>query len=244
MKLEDLKTHMDEHGFVLTDHCDSTLFSGLIGSTGVRVNITAAEKSPGEWLRRPTTYPECWGCGKSRSTISRDMLLGVYWYAWAAGDLPLLERMWRYGVTHFWRMGRGRWFGADTLMNTAMISTLAQMIYQLGGKNHWIARRLPTWWSVTADPDKYYVNRLTALHLMLRKRVWGRLGAQANHVTQALYHKWPTNAMFCAAAGKYGLARFELQENRPQGIHSQEEYPIEAEFTKWYLTPPADYSIL
>lgn len=220
-----LDIKQDQHGFVATDHCDSTLFSGMLSAGGMRVNMTAAEKSPGEWLRRPTSYPECWGCGKSRSTISRDMLLGVYWDAWRHGDLPMLERLWRYGVKHGWRMGKGRWFGADTVMNTAMISTLAQMIYRLGGENHWIARRLPTFWSVK---DEHYKNRLTALHLGLRREVFGPLGWYARDTVLELAELFPDNPLFLWAAGhRYKYVLDKGIEYRPSGIHSPDEYVYE-----------------
>lgn len=219
----------DPHGFVLTEHCDSTFFSGLLGASGYQVDMTAAEVGPGQWLRRPTSYPECWGCGKSRSTISRDMLLGVYWWAWEHQDLGLLERMWDYGVRHFWRMGRGRYWGADTIMNPAMISTLAQMIYVLGGKNHWVARRLPTWWSVTQKPGQFYVNRLTAIHLILRREIYGQLGWQAQLTTWDLANTWKDNPLFQLAAGQ----KIRKPGGIPSGVHSPEEYPIEWEFVSY-----------
>jgi len=223
----------DQHGFVLTDHCDSTLFSGLLGASGYRVDMTAAEVGPGHWLRRPTSYPECWGCGKSRSTISRDMLLGVYWWAWANKDRGVLERMWDYGVSHFWLMCRGRMFGMDTVMNPAMIATLAELIYRLGGKNHWFARRLPTWWSVTEDPSKYYVNRLTALHLGLRLALGMPVGLQGSRNLAKMRKLWPDNPLFAWACRHIAAARNLVRvDTIPSGVHSADEYPIEREFVR------------
>lgn len=141
-----LPSALDPHGFADVAHCDSTTFSGLLGASGVDVELLAAEKSPGEWLRRPKSYPECWASGESRSTISRDALLSVMWWAWTHGDLATLERVWDYGVTHGWRMGRGRLSGADTLANPNLVALLAHSIYALGGRpSAWALAIIPAW---------------------------------------------------------------------------------------------------
>jgi hypothetical protein len=220
----------DQFGFVDTGHCDSTLFSGMISSAGKQVDMIAAESEPGRWFRRPTEYPECWATGKSRSTISRDMLLGVYWHAWVYKDLPMLERLWEFGEANFWRMGEGRLAGADTVMNSSMISTLAQMILVLGGEDHFISRNLPVSWSVFEEPFK---NRLTAIHLMLRQEAFGDLGSQAESVLRELAEKYHDNPLFLAAAGLTNSAVVILNkgwEVIPSGTHSPKEYPYEWTF--------------
>lgn len=224
---------VDSWGFVDTAKCDSTLFTGMVSAGGKRADLTAAERSPGEWLRRPIDYPECWENGKSRSTISRDMILGVYLHAWKYKDLKMLERLWEYGEENFWRMGDGRLKGADTIMNSAMISTLAEMIYQLGGENHFISRNLPVVWSVTEEDGQFYINRLTALHLILRREAYGDLSAQAEAVLQTLAETWSDNPLFLYAAGYKSSALHRLNKGWewiPGGVHSAHEYMYEWTF--------------
>ena len=232
-KYDSVPLDVDSWGFVDTGKCDSTLFTGMISAGGKRADLVAAEVEPGKWYRRPIDYPECWEHGKSRSTISRDMLLGVYWHAWVHEDRDMLERLWEYGENNFWRMGDGRLKGADTVMNSAMISTLAQMIYALGGENRFISRNLPVVWSTTTEDGQFYVNRLTALHLLLRKEAYGELSVQAEAVLDTLVNKWPSNPLFLYAAGYKSKAVRVLNlgwEDVPTGTHSTHEYIYEWTF--------------
>lgn len=225
----------DQHGFVETTKCDSLFFSGLLSASGYKVEIEAAEIESGKWLRRPVSYAECYTAGESRSTISRDQLLGVYWHAWTHKDLDMLERMWDYGVNHLWVMGEGRLAGADTVMNAAMISTLAEMIYQLGGENHAISRNLPVIWDVKEN-ESLYVNRLTALHLGLRKQVYGNIGRQAEQTLQKLVELWPDNPLFRWAIGDICGARHYLTLNKiPSGVHNPDEYIFEKAFVAYQV---------
>jgi len=205
----------------------------MVSAGGAEVEVEAAEESSGRWNRRPTSYPECWASGESRSTISRDMLLGVYWHAWTHRDLALLERLWDYGYAHAWKMGDGRLAGADTVMNTAMISTLAEMIYKLGGKNHFISRQLGAKWGVAVQEGQEFRNRLTALHLGLRREVFGHLSQSSERILEQLVVRWPDNPLFLWAHRQYVAAARELEKGYdrvPSGIHSPSEYQYEWTF--------------
>lgn len=225
-----LQIEQDEYGFVESDKCDSLLLSALISSAGYAVDISAAEDDPGHWYRRPLGYAECYASGESRSTISRDQLLGLYWHIWAHQDLGMANRLWAYGQSHFWRMGEGRLGGADTVMNPAMISTLAQMIYRMGGRSH-KERLLPVIWSMTTEPGQLYRNRLVALHLGLRRELYGNVGLQADRVLGQLRQTWPDNPLFAWAAGNtcnaLGLA---TNGTIPSGVHNSDEYVYEKIF--------------
>lgn len=48
-------------GFIEHKHCDSLLFSGLVGCVpGVEVDITRAQETPGRWLRKPDYLGSCY----------------------------------------------------------------------------------------------------------------------------------------------------------------------------------------
>lgn len=197
-----LPTIQDADGFVYTDHCDSVLFSGLVGAAGVPVKLTAAEDPDkfGRWYRRPTAYPECWATGNSRSTISRDMLLGVVWWAWSNDDLLTLERLWDYGESRSWFMGDDDVGGFHTVLNPTMIRLLAQSIYVLGGDNHEWARLLPYDWS--GDKTDFEAH-LKVLQILLAGELEGGIDDDALGALAAQATRQPSNPLFQAAYHKY-----------------------------------------
>lgn len=126
----------DAHGFILSDECDSTLFTGLLGTLKeFDVDLTKAQnQDTGQWFRRPTTgvdpcYPD-----HSKSSISKDMFVGILWYAWKTNNLSILRGIWQYGKSHDWYMGQGDI--SRVYFVPALQSTLAKMIYALGGEDH------------------------------------------------------------------------------------------------------------
>lgn len=142
----------------------------------------------------------------------------------------MLERLWKYGEDNGWVMGQGRLEGADTIMNPSMISTLAQLIYRLGGADN-SSRHIPTFWGVKRDSDSFYVNRLTALHLVLRREAYGYLGLQAQRTAKVLAETWPTNPLMVLVANnqcKAGKLAASIQV--PPGVHSDTEYVYERIF--------------
>ena len=207
----------DEHGFIYTHECDSTLFSGLLGAAGVPVDLTAAEdpEVPGRWYRRPVSLPECWESGKSRSTISRDMLLGVFWWAWVEGRLDVLERIWDYGERRSWFMGDGRLGGFDTLLVPTHISTLAQLIYRLGGEDRTSWRLLPVSFSSDCEGFKCHIR---ALHIALRHEAYGETGYLTQRTMFSILQRNPGRPLLAviyqsvSGARNYGPATRRMAE--------------------------------
>jgi hypothetical protein len=91
----------DQYGFIESDECDSLLFTGLVGCLpSITVNIDSAfDKTTGMWHRRPTSTP-CFPNG-SKSTISRDMLLGLACYAYHNKRLDISEQVIKYSLSHW-----------------------------------------------------------------------------------------------------------------------------------------------
>lgn len=202
-----------EAGFVDADHCDSVLFSGLMASSGIdSIDVEAAEDDakPGRWYRRPVTEPECYSIGASRSTISRDMLLGVMWWAWAEKRLDVLERMWSYGEARDWFMGDDSAGGFHTQLGP-LIPLLAREILALGGEDHWAWRRIPL--ASESDEGKTdFEAHLQVLQIMLNAEVsygvtekgLARLREQAerqpgNPLFQYALHAWTDGQLDVAA---------------------------------------------
>lgn len=107
------------NGWLTADDCDGFLWSvgkyaAAPGVTGVDYAAAESPVGSGRFNRRPTP---CWtpqqGDVGARSTWSRDMGLGLAFYAWRKKDGELLNRHIKYGEAHAkvadgfptWRMG-------------------------------------------------------------------------------------------------------------------------------------------
>jgi hypothetical protein len=189
-----IKDKQDADGFIDTNHCDALLHTGLLSVQSIDVNLNAAELN-GQWFRRPLSYPECYTEGKSRSTISRDMLLGVLWYAVANNDLDTLERMWDYGTSHAWIMGNNE----HTIMNPNMISLLARSIKYLNGEDY-KARHLPMVYPTNCEG---YVCHLAALQIALNGHIFGQINSYERDYLINIANKNPNNILYAALKAKY-----------------------------------------
>lgn len=188
----------DEWGFVDVKHCDSLLFSGLVG-IAVTVDLQAAEEKPGKWLRRPTSYPECWENGLSRSEISRDGLMGVMWWAFFNDRRDVLEDLWSYGEKRAWIMGNGRAGGVDSFFNPQYVGLLAELIYFMGGEDYSFWRSL----TGVSKSCEYYTCHLQVLYLDLLGRAQGGLKESQVEILKATATKYPENLYFHYAAHRY-----------------------------------------
>ena len=200
--LENLNKHQDIQGFLHTEHCDSLLWSGLASVGGADVNLLAAQGEPGQWYRRPLSYPECFQNGYSRSTISRDMLLGLLWATVPMLDnqaLDILVPLYDYGKEHNWRMGDGRLAGADTLFPPAYIALLADLLYARGYTPGDV--RAWTLYPNNVDADcKAYVCHVNVLRHYLRHKVSG--ASLDREGLAKIADRYPQNPLFQYVAGR------------------------------------------
>lgn len=211
-----VKDVQDDDGFVDTDKCDSLLHSALLGAGGATVHLSAAREESGRWLRRPQSYQECLASGGSRSTISRDMLLGVMWYAWATRDLKMAEDLWSFGESRDWKMGDSD-NSADGIsriyMTPTMQATLAELIHRLGGANHTI-RKLP---ARNIGNQTGFRMHLELLDLILWREMTGAYSLLEIGIIDTYLARHPSNALVNYAAGRYGKADRLLRLHHPEG---------------------------
>ena len=189
----------DEFGFIATDKCDSLLFTSL---ANVEADLTAAELTPGQYVRRPTAYPDCFTEGLSRSDVSRDMLLGVIYHSYLTSDLPRLLRLWDYGMAHSWVMAQHG--GIHAIYGPGDIALLAQTIFILSdGVHDYGARHVIT-------PPAYnvagYVQHLQAITVWLRREVYGGLLSGEIALIQRYASENPRNPLFQMVLGNHALA--------------------------------------
>ncbi len=204
----------DEYGFIDTDKCDSLAHSGLIAvHPEIDVDLRAAEISPGEWIRRPTTYMDCYRTGESRSIISRDGLLSVILASVVNKDLELLEDMWEYGAKNNWVMGKT----THSLMNTNMISLLARAIKHLGGTDHYLSRQIP----IIHSECKGYECHLVAVQIATYGEIEGHIEERHIDYLEKLVKKNPRNILYQALYTKYLNGNFKK-------VHKliKEKYPM------------------
>jgi len=203
--LEKAGTVQDKYGWIETEECDALLFTGLSMSAGLKgVEIEKGRDDSGRWNRRP--QGGCYGgllkeTGSNfnktnpnsnllAGTISRDMLIGLMWGAWATGKQYILDDLYDYGKSHNWKMGDG---DIDTVYFTPnMINTLRILI----GKDD----NIPEIW---VDPRKDHQRHVVALNIILRGEVEKNIRDDQLSVLKKMAKAQPKNALF-----RYGVHRF------------------------------------
>jgi hypothetical protein len=195
-----IKSQQDADGFIESQECDSILFSGLVGCIpGVQVNLDAAfDTASGQWHRRPCSKP-CFP-EHSKSTISKDMLLGILWYAYHNKRLDISEKIIQTAIGNFGIMGQA--VNLKTLLGRCLISpsllgTAAWVSYRLGGPSRPILRAIP---QVESKDLIGYQAHLSVLHVMLRNELTGKQGNK--DVLEHHYARNNYNPLFCLATGR------------------------------------------
>lgn len=198
--LKEVVAVQDKYGFIYSDECDSLLFSGLLGSVpGTAVFINAAfDASSGQWQRRPLNLPACYP-DHSKSSISRDMLIGLAWYAYTNNRLDISEQVIRYALAHYFVMGQGPL--SRTFMTPGLLSTYAWISYRLGGPSRPWLRYLP---QIESKSVTDYQAHLSVIHIILRNKLTGK----DKYGDLLAFHadREPENALFQFAAGRVDKA--------------------------------------
>jgi hypothetical protein len=205
-----IQDHQDDNGFILSSHCDSLMFTSLMGIAidESNIDITAARDDDGRWYRRPAK--DCLSSGGSISTISKDMILGLMWYIWKHELLDEAQMLHDYIEDNNYVIGdhNGSVDGRSRVtMSPGILSTIAQIIYKLDGRNYSEKRRIPILWTT---PRVGFESHLTALHLTLRREVYGHLSGNGAGVLKKLYDREPNNPLFAYSVGDYGKTMFIL----------------------------------
>lgn len=214
--LLDRNDHRDSNGFIMTDKCDSLFFSGLLSAVTKDINILAARDEDGVWYRRPNK--DCGpDFGNSRSTISRDMILGLYFYLWYNKDLDTaIDLMEQLRNNLYFLPGDGT--PGELFMIPSMMRTLADIIKGLGGPKYDLELAYP----VSLSSDGGYIAHLTVWHIFLRGEINGKI-SDANFKLLKMHAKrQPKNPLFQAVYHKY------LDGNYNSVIHlllDENEYP-------------------
>lgn len=207
-----IQSHKDQHGFIMHNHCDSLLYTGLFSVASNDMDIRAARDEDGYWYRRGIDCP-CYPNG-SKSTISRDMMLGLYWYLWEHRKLNLAESILGHAKRNNYVMGLGD--PARLLMMPAGEATLAEICNQLGGNKRWFTRRQMQNWPLSLEG---YEIHLLVQHVLLRGNILGQIPANAYKALGHYASQNPHNPLHTFAHASFSdgnmneTARLLLQEN-------------------------------
>lgn len=201
--IELLPTVQDSHGFIDSHECDSLLFTGLIGcipEVAATINIDAAfDSATGQWKRRPIECP-CFPVG-SRSSISRDMLLGLLHFAYYNKRLDIIEQVIKYALSNWLIMGEARdWktLLGRCLMTPGLLATYAWASYKLGGPSRPWLRWIPL---VESKKTRTYQTHLSILHVLLRKELTGKISDHNRDVIAYHADRLPNNPLIQYANG-------------------------------------------
>ncbi len=97
----------DQDGWILTAKCDALLHTSLLATTEATdpdVLVKSRDEN-GRWFRRPSK--DCLSSGSSKSSISRDMLLGLLHPVALFKLQDVAEDLVRYAEENKWVMGEG-----------------------------------------------------------------------------------------------------------------------------------------
>lgn len=195
--------HMDSNGFILTNECDSMLFSSLLHRTKLSKSypwIMAAFDRNYMAHRRPLKYPPC--CpNDSSSTFSRDMATGVLWafaldaygYKFRNRSVLLAFKWYEALKKNDFIMGHGNI--TRLYMGPGLQATLAEIIAEKTLK-----RKFFQIWPTNL---KGYELHLNVLHILIRGRLLGGISHRMLKVLKRATQDGPNNALFQYAYAKY-----------------------------------------
>jgi len=140
------------------------------------------------------------------SSISRDMLIGLAWYAYYKKRLDISESVINYAMSNYFIMGSGT--PTKTLMTPGLLSTFAWISYRLGGPSRRLIRYIPL---LESENVKGFQAHLSVLHILLRNKLTGKT-SNSKLLTKHASNQ-PNNALFQYAAGNKSTAK-DLLNNK------------------------------
>lgn len=197
-KIEALKEAYDGRlkaiakGWPNPNDCDGLLWAGLAKAAGIELDLDLAEYSPGELHRRPR--PPCWENGEdkgSKSTISRDMVLGWLWAKWRDKDAAAIKRFQDRAESKNFVIGQPypERIG-ETLLTGNLIGLLGRISCEMF-KNCPIYRKIEP---VHSKSSTDYVQHLTVLFIVLNGEVWGKKEVSYDSAVSLAYPAETTQA--------------------------------------------------
>lgn len=188
-----------------TSDCDWLLFQSLTDAAlNVTGNVEAAEGEPGRWFRTPGH--DCLPTGRSKSDISRDMLLGLSLYLWQTDGRQDMQDVVDYADAHEGVMGQGELSRTQILLT--LYHTYKAMLARVGHIPLPPKIDNP---NIDADVQSLaemalltgFEAHLTVLHIFLRGLVYGELSQLELEILSSQAERQPRNAFYQAVYHKF-----------------------------------------
>lgn len=196
----------DDQGVLPQFKCDSLLFQSFYElATNGDLDISIYEGGRGEWFRSPSHdcfYRDAAGepvRNGSKTTISRDMFLGLFMHIWFQKDLDKAEGILTYG-----RNAEPRFFMGDginfleretrTHLRPSIRGTLYHLIAALGGEDN---PRKNAPYLPSAASNGYQLH-LMVTHTLLRGLILDGVSDKELNVLKKASDKQPNNAYYSA----------------------------------------------
>lgn len=197
-----MRAKQDRHGFIDTHHCDALLFSGLVGCVpGIRIDIEAAFDGK-LWHRRPiekSCFPD-----HSKSTISRDMFVGLALFCYFNDRSDIATNVVKYALTHWLIMGKATSLSVKLgrcFLGFGLLSTFAKLSRKW---YFWPLTLLPADVKLSKLPTGYAAH-IQVLHVLLRDLIDGN-DPSTNQIILQQAVREPMNPLFNIATGNYQAA--------------------------------------
>lgn len=244
-----LRNSQDHNGFVFTHECDSLLFSGLLGCVpNTHVDLEAARDVDNSWHRRPLVYEDCYP-SHSKSSISRDMLLGVLYYSVFNSRTDLLVDTLQYAINHKLIMGKAidlKMLFGRCFMTPGLLGTFAHAAHATGGKKHQLLQLIPL---IESKKVTGFQAHLSVLHILMRNALTGKKDNQ--DILHFHANRQQHNPLFQFAAGHKHLANMLLNrehlwpsDRQPTRQDRSSEWLTQRDFGKdWMPHPTSDDKI-
>lgn len=222
-----------ENGVLPQFRCDSLLFQSLYEiATDGDLDITIYQGKPGQWFRsfqHNCFYRDNDGnpvLNGSRTTISRDMILGLLHWIWEHKDLTMVEDLisWGRSASPKWFMGDGPNFlerETRTHMRGPLLGTMFEIAYRLGGEDNPI-RHFP--YRATGKANGFHLH-LEVTHTFLRGLIFDGLTKSELASIERASNKQQDNAYYNAV---YNYFKDGDQEKSIAMLLNKKLFPIDS----------------
>jgi hypothetical protein len=198
------KTTFDKDGWILTDECDALLHNSLLATTEASdyASLLKARSKDGRWFRRPAM--DCLSTGSSKSSISRDMLLGLMHPIVLFKDKDTVKRLIEYANDNKWVMGEhdGSLDGRNRVLLTPKFYNLIADVYSYTKDT--LDSRPPE-----DEEDPYelkgvsFTDHLDGLAIEIKGMIYGGINDFELRILKRNKEADPNNALYQALYSKY-----------------------------------------
>ena len=198
--LHDLELKANKHGWII-DTCDAMLWQGKYGAVTGKGNIRAANlwPDPGRFARKSTGA--CWENGEdhgAKATWSRDMGMGLIWWAWRTRDSEVLSDHILYGSNNKWKMGEP--FADGRVMYTPNMIGLLYSAYDKLKKSNHIQANLG---GVYASGLDDYEAHIAVMGILLKGEIDGFIWQRDLKIIEEQAERLPGSALYQSAKALY-----------------------------------------